>query len=288
MRRILLSFAVAGLVLAPALASDPWPDAVVSVSYGPGAGFGQTAFPGNILGPPDPAATPGIPSSSVDELLDLGTGGEIVLRFDDGGILDGPGPDFTVFENGFLIGGGPTVFTELGLVAVSEDGAVWHEFPTTIDPPSGFAGLTPTHGAADPLDPSVSGGDSFDLNDIGLAGPVRFVRIRDAGDAVADGGPSFDLDAIAVIHGERGDGAMSIPASVITAWPNPFNTTVSLQFAAPPSAVQVVNMTGQIVAELGVEGQRAVWDARAVSSGMYMVTASTPEGPVIQRVVKLR
>jgi hypothetical protein len=59
----------------------------------------------------------------------------------------------------------------------------------------------------DPTDPSVSGGDSFDLADVGLAW-AAYVRITDPGAAIPDPGNlvppgtsgGFDLDAIAAVH----------------------------------------------------------------------------------------
>ena len=70
----------------------------------------------------------------------------------------------------------------------------------------GCAGVTPTFSHPDnsvsPNDPEVSGGDAFDLADLGLQS-ARFVRIRDTGtnpyEGVAGG---FDLDAVAVVNGE--------------------------------------------------------------------------------------
>jgi hypothetical protein len=51
-------------------------------------------------------------------------------------------------------------------------------------------------------DPSVAGGDAFDLATLGVR-RARFVRVRDSGSnyySAPSGG--FDLDAIAVVHGE--------------------------------------------------------------------------------------
>jgi hypothetical protein len=48
------------------------------------------------------------------------------------------------------------------------------------------------------LDPSVSGGDPFDLAEIGVA-RARYVRITDRVDQVGLSGV-FDLDAVGVIH----------------------------------------------------------------------------------------
>lgn len=83
------------------VAAVPWPERVVEVHYGPGAGFGQEQFPVNILGPPDPNSSERVPSSDPNELLTLGSGGWIILAFEDLPIQDDTGADFTVFENPF-------------------------------------------------------------------------------------------------------------------------------------------------------------------------------------------
>src|SRR5439155_3171151 len=146
-------------------------------------------------------------------------------------IVDGPGADFTVFENAFLTRGlntgGP--FAEPATVSVSADGVHFVAFPCRTDEAPyypGCAGVYPVFAnARDPNAPSPlvpttvpiadlvglpidgftpppgSGGDSFDLAEVGLSA-VRFVRI-DAGPIKADlgGGLSgFDLDAVAAVH----------------------------------------------------------------------------------------
>ncbi|MCB2212485.1 hypothetical protein KQI52_10275 [bacterium] len=273
-------------------AGDPWADEVVSVSYGTGAGFGQDDFPDNILGPPDPNATPAAPANTEAELLTLGSGGEIVLAFLDGGIVNGSGPDFTVFENAFLVGGGPAVFTETAFVAVSEDGVTWYEFPWTTDPVAGVAGLTPTDGSADPTDPSVSGGDSFDLADIGLEHAL-YLRLTDTDDLVPDNGTSFDLDAVAVIHGEMETHAPAptayLPERIEPqAWPNPFNANVSLLLPVSTTELIVVDMLGRTVDRLTVNRGRAVWDASGFPSGQYLLQPLGPHETTPLRVVKVR
>ncbi|TMA52074.1 MAG: hypothetical protein E6J75_17455 [Deltaproteobacteria bacterium] len=170
------------------------------------------------------------------DTLSLGLGGWIVLGFTDNVIVDGPGADFTVFENAFLprsaaagvlVTGTP--FAEPGTVSVSADGVHFVAFPCRTDEAPyypGCAGVYPVFAnARDPNAPSPlvpttvpiadlvglpidgftpppgSGGDSFDLAEVGLSA-VRFVRI-DAGPIKADlgGGLSgFDLDAVAAVH----------------------------------------------------------------------------------------
>ncbi len=192
-----------------ASASASFVDEIVSFTPGTQAGFGQAELPAIILGPPEGA---GDLQGSLD-VLALGNGGEIVVRFMEAVICDGAGPDFTIFENAFHAGGlaGP-VFAEVGIVAVSQDGETFFEFPYDAGELTGFAGLSPVHSHPDndidPLDPAVSGGDSFDLADLGLAW-AAYVRITDPGASIPDPGnivppgnsAGFDLDAIAVLGG---------------------------------------------------------------------------------------
>jgi hypothetical protein len=110
----------------------------------------------------------------------------------------------------------------------------WFRFPVNVNPPvkgapdltnpsyyaQGFAGVNATTGD-DPTNASRSGGDSFDVNALGLASLtwVRFVRIQSTGDrAMADssgnivhhtalqgalsgsGSSGFDLDAVSAVN----------------------------------------------------------------------------------------
>ncbi|MCC6159630.1 MAG: hypothetical protein IT350_16380 [Deltaproteobacteria bacterium] len=227
--------------------------AIQITEFDPGvlAGFGQNDAPDNVLGPPAGFGAYA-PQAGPDELLSLGEGGSITLKMGRE-ILDGAGPDFVVFENLLYWGGEFTnAYTEAAIIEVSEDGLTWTRFPFDfvadgpkgpLDVPDtvpgnfiGFAGIEPTNANCDPngdglyndmidpLDPSVSGGDLFDLADIGIAA-ARYVRIIDTGhaerapgtetydedgDLVTDGGnllpayegiQGFDLDAIAVLNG---------------------------------------------------------------------------------------
>ena len=179
--------------------ADPFADRVVSFHPGKGSGYGQNKMPGVVLGPPDGNGAQG---GSLD-VVSLGQDGTIVLALDDIGLIDGPGPDLLVFENAF------SSWVETGIVAVSEDGETWLEWPCAAsDAAGGFAGCAGVHpvfasldNGIDPTDPAVAGGDAFDLHDLGIT-HARFVRIRDSGanhyDAPSGG---FDLDAIAVVHG---------------------------------------------------------------------------------------
>ncbi len=175
---------------------DPFADRVVDMDLGPAHGFGLDAMPDIVLGAPEGGGDVG----SLD-VLSLGCEGWIVLGFDDIGIVDGPGPDLLVFENPF------PGWTEHGVVAVSDDGETWSEWPCDPagDGAPGCAGETQvwatSDNGVDPTDPEAAGGDAFDLAELGL-GQARFVRIRDTGSNSCDGeSGGFDLDAIAVVNG---------------------------------------------------------------------------------------
>lgn len=185
----------------------PYADAVVSYKIGAGGGINEDKLPGIVLGPPKGGGA----SQGSFDTFSLGRGGEIVLEFVDFIIFDGDGLDFTVFENPFEVGGNAGLtFAELGIVGVSGDGALFLEFDcqTATSPYKGCAGVRPVLANPDlnnidPTDPDVSGGDSFDLAEVGLKA-ARFVRIRDAN--AGYGSPilrsnGFDLDAVAIIHG---------------------------------------------------------------------------------------
>lgn len=168
---------------------------VLDHSFGEGQNTNQTTgFPSVLFGPPV--------ANNPNAVVSLGNGGWLVLGFSGNAIVNGPGVDFTVFENPLF------AFKELATVAVSEDAEHWVEFPCTAARDAtdyGFcAGVhvvysSPSNGI-DPLDPAVSGGDHYDLADIGVS-HARFVRITDRGDLTGNAGV-FDLDAVAIVNGE--------------------------------------------------------------------------------------
>ena len=178
---------------------------VVAFTPGTGSVFGQANLPGVVLGPPKGLGDAG---GSLD-VASLGNGGSITLGFAPSAIVDGPGPDFIVFENPFVIAGSdpPQVFAELGTVEVSDDGQTFQGFPCTAsEPPYGScAGVHPVYANADtnainPSDPAVAGGDAFDLADLGVT-HARYVRITDRVDLAGTNG-TFDLDAVSIVHAE--------------------------------------------------------------------------------------
>jgi hypothetical protein len=206
---------------AQGLPADRFVTGVVSFQPGTCAGFGASSLPQVVEGPP---VGGGSDHGSTD-VVSLGGGGSIVVSFAPNAIVDGPGPDFIVFENPFWVSGNPDdVFAEPGEVSVSDDGVAWQTFPCnpTIDPNSAHGtGVSPPYGQCagwhavysspgngiSPADPSVAGGDAFDLADLGVT-HARYVRIVDRTlEACPDSGArpdnnGFDLDAVSIVNGE--------------------------------------------------------------------------------------
>lgn len=181
---------------------------VEAFTPGDGAGWGMDEFPDILYGEPRGA---GLAAGGLD-VLSLGKLGEIVVGFGGNEIVDGAGVDFLVFENAFYVNGDPAkIFKELGEVSVSEDGVTWHPFPchVTALPHDGYEGCAGWHPIlANPddgvsaFDPSVAGGDPFDLADLGLA-RAKFVRIKDLSGFGAADNAGFDLDAVAIVNPAR-------------------------------------------------------------------------------------
>jgi hypothetical protein len=184
---------------------------VVAFEAGACAGFGQEEMPAIVEGPP----VGGGYSQGSTDVLSLGTGGSIVVAFTPNAIVDGPGVDFIVFENPFDVAGNPdALYAEPGEVSVSNDGVTWTTFPCTATtyPYGQCAGWHPVLSNPDnclsPLDPSVAGGDPFDLHDIGVTS-ATYVRIVDKANEACSSDPSqdlttngFDLDAIAIVNAQ--------------------------------------------------------------------------------------
>ncbi|MFQ3599482.1 MAG: T9SS type A sorting domain-containing protein [Chloroherpetonaceae bacterium] len=275
-------------------------DSVVSVSFGPnfnvGYGSDNPNFPQCVLGLPDSTARPCAPAFSPTELLSLGRGGSITLYFRRP-IIDQPGADFTVFENPFYLACDTNrVFAETGIVSVSKDGITFVEFPfevidsLSIQSPRryrGLAGVTPTNGAVSPLLPGSpnqgrSGGDSFDLADVGLD-TVYFVRITDAADRVNDGGPiadSFDLDAVVAIH----QATLATPTqrekpntfTLFQNYPNPFNpsTTITYELAIAGNVrLELFDTQGKKIITLLEQWQRAGSYSYTLSAAQWSLSS---------------
>jgi len=172
-----------------------------------------------------PAMALGNAQGGSTDVVSLGDAGIAVLTFDRP-IINGPGPDFAIFENGLS-----DTFLELAFVEVSSDGNRFVRFPSVSLTPAdiqvgGFGSLDATniHNLAGKYRQGY--GTPFDLDDVkdstGVdTDNIRFVRVIDVtgniddiyatfdsrGNKVNDPWPTpfhscgFDLDAVSILHG---------------------------------------------------------------------------------------
>ncbi|MFN8391775.1 MAG: putative Ig domain-containing protein [Bdellovibrionota bacterium] len=194
---------------------DPFADRVSSFSPLDSRCFGCGSLPDTVLGAPHGQ---GESTGNSIDVVSIGArvnddggqsgpyGGSITLEFTDNIIVNGPGTDFTVFENAFRLAGTDDYFVEPATIEVSADGDHYFRFPIDFVPhygasgelnlfnpfsyAKGFAGVHPVYanpnvaGAPDSTNTVRSGGDQFDLSDLPGA-PLswaRFVRITSTGD----------------------------------------------------------------------------------------------------------
>ncbi len=198
-------------------------DTVYSFKPGTGQDSGQMPeyFPKNIFGLPSTNASYELPEASPEQLLSLGMGGEIVVGIKNYKIINDDGPDFTIFENPFFNPVTKKIFAEPAKVSVSQDGVNFIEFPFNATSLHGLAGKTPTEGKQDPYNPQLSGGDSYDLSDLGLDF-ITHIKITDVTKIIENLNSEnlyyqpafiltgFDLDAIVALHTQKFDSVNSV------------------------------------------------------------------------------
>ena len=229
MTRLSFAATLLALCLLPSLAPAlPWANQVVR--YTPGAGI-TAGFetPANALGMPslnngfsefgdNGDVTPFSAAFRTDQLVQVGAGGELVVRFDEP-IVDDPlnpfGIDLLVFGNAFFFQ--PDLFGAIAeelsaddaLISVSQDDVFWYDiagvfadalFPTSafLDTPTAFeSGGTQLADFTRPVDPGIEwigqdypgiiqlyggsgGGGGVDLFEVGLPW-IQYVRITARG-----------------------------------------------------------------------------------------------------------
>lgn len=230
--------------------NDPYADEVISFNPLSEGGAGASSMPDIVLGSP---RGEGKDKGSLDTVSlharvydGNRAGGSVILKFVDNLVWDGEGEDFTIFENVFDILGQESLrWMEPAIVAVSQDGDNYYTFPydyvphyddnneidyynpysymTSSGATRGFAGISPVfsnNGSPDPTNPSVSGGDSFDLEDLNRDLTwIQYIKITSTGDGwltdrngdivrhVRDwracsgvNNSGFDLDAVSAVN----------------------------------------------------------------------------------------
>jgi hypothetical protein len=215
-----------------------WADGYAGVQYGTDVAE-EWKQPGNALGPAQGIS---------EEVVCLGRGGQITLTFS-GGIADGPGADFAVFENGF-----DDYFLELAYVEVSSDGINFVRFPNysyTTNPVEAF-GTVYTElifGLASKYRRGY--GTPFDLNELQIAYEAQLAGNTDFSGAFAaaltNTFPLLDLNHITHVRlvDAVGDGtALDARGQVVY---DPYPTLISAGFDL--DAVGVIHPAGPLAGQ---------------------------------------
>ena len=232
-------------------------------------------------------------------VVSLGDGGSITLTFANP-ILNGEGPDFAVFENGFKVGF--SYYLELAHVEVSADGVNYVRFPSECLTDStyqldNFAYTKPEEIYNLAGKHQAPYGTLFDLEEVGMqsASHIRIIDVvgsvndsfgsRDSkGRIINDPFPSpfesggFDLDAVAVVDGlvlKREEQTLQD----VSVYPTLAHVYEDIQINAPQGAkVLVTDIQGQII--LKSEADRIQLN----TSGIYFLSLKY-EGRIFTRKI---
>lgn len=246
-----------------------------------------------------------------NKIVSLGDGGSAVITFP-AAMYDGPGPDFAVFEYGFVNPGNPEeAFLELAFVEVSSDGQNYVRFPATslTDTPqvpgagvymnarkiNNLAGKY-TSGYGTPFDLSeLSGKPGLDVNHI------THVRIVDVvgslgdnstydndGNKINDPYPTpfpsggFDLDAV---------GVLSIPGwypagiddpgenKLLKISPNPATEFIQINLhGIHGGTITITDVTGRVMYVSATEKNDKTVNISGYPGGMYYVILTERDG----------
>ena len=252
----------------------------------------------------------GKPGGTMD-VVSLGDGGKATLTFASP-IINGPGPDFAVFENGLVNAQDTTIcFLELAFVEVSSDGEHFFRFPaiTMVQDTAQVGGFDCIHAS---LLHNFAGkyqvmyGTPFDLDEVeddALLNKNRVTHVRlidvvgniDAEYATKDseghivndpwstpfGSCGFDLDAVGVIHDLAHNDVPENQVDVVSVYPNPVKDRLFVK-AENLQSVEVYNAMGQLLLTLTEEET----DLQQLPEGVYLCRIVCEDGICVKRIVK--
>ncbi len=256
--------------------------------------------------------TYGVDSNGVgmadNAVVSLGDGGMAVVSFRHP-VVDGPGYDFAVFENGLN-----DSFLELAFVEVSSDSIHFVRFPaisltdTTIQVGSfGSVDATKIHNLAGKY--RALYGTPFDLSNLQDSGlvdinNVRFVRIVDVigtisdslcswdsqGHKVNDPYPTafntggFDLDAVGIIHADFQNISLMEQENDVVIFPNPVSGNGDLVICFMNGKIrtvriQIFNTLGRLIftGDMLVNDYKVVINLGNRQPGVYYLNVETNE-----------
>lgn len=245
-------------------------------------------------------------------IVSLGDSGVAVLTFP-GVIFNGPGPDFAVFENGFINAANDSqAFLELAFVEVSSDGVNYQRFPATsltqtnVQIPG--SGVYSYANLLNNLAGKYIGGygTPFDLDDLPASSlidknSISHVRLIDVvgaisgphashdmnGRVVNDPFPSsfatggFDLDAVGVIN-HYGTAHVNSPSGPtnLKIYPNPASDYLYFDNndADATFSSTLTTVAGTVLQVFEIEKGRKIVDLTNYPSGIYFLIILDQKG----------
>lgn len=266
----------------------------------------------NIANPSEGMASFGEPENGLGvaegnsvDVVALGDSGVAILTFS-APIMNGSGPDFAIFENGFADN-----FLELAFVEVSSDGVHFVRFPAISETQTvtqigtfEFSDCRYVNNLAGKYRQGF--GTPFDLEelidsvgiDVNSITHVKLIDVigtidpqygsRDSeGNLINDLYPTnfeaggFDLDAVGVIH--------QVPLSInefemeISLFPNPTNDALTLETTHEHS-VEIINEFGQVL-ESFPPSKKRILSLKEYTSHLLFLRIQTSQGLITKRVI---
>ena len=244
-------------------------------------------------------------------IVSLGDGGQATLEFEVP-IVNGPGFDFAVFENGF-----DDFFLELAFVEVSSDGEQFFRFPaislTQTETQIETFGILEAQKLNNLAGKYRGGyGVPFDLEELAQIEGLNInhivaVRIVDVVGSIANEYASFDtennkvndpwptpfesggfdLDAIGVIHNEESNDVTDLSAeSRMLIYPNPFTNNLFMSAKYRINSIRVFNHMGSMVADIKSDSEHIKLQTNSWEPGFYFLHITTKNGVEIHKLIK--
>ena len=246
-------------------------------------------------------------------IISLGDSGIAILQFNYP-VTNKNGPDFAVFENGFLKEpNSPLAFLELAFVEVSTDGIEYVRFPAISEIPTdnqvdsfGFIDARYIHNFAGKYINNY--GTPFDLDAVsGLTenttvdiNNINYIKIIDAtgtinpeyasydaqNNIVNDPFPTafssggFDLDAVGVIHNTQN----TTETTFLQVYPNPFMNKIYIQtINLVVKKVQLFSIDGKFILE---KNNPNYINTITLNSGIYILKVETNKTNSVFKLIK--
>lgn len=242
-------------------------------------------------------------------VVSLGDGGVAILEFSSP-IMDGNGPDFAVFENGF-----DNLFLELAFVEVSSDGIHFFRFPaisntdTTIQTDGfGLTDASKLHNLAGKY--RAEYGTPFDLSDLTNDAllnkqAITHVKVIDVVGSIQNqycsrdannhkindpwptgwGNGGFDLDAVGVIH-QQTVGIDELELTNVSVYPNPATNVLYVNLSSINYSLEVINLIGEVVLKVENKSNTTSLELSNLKSGVYYLKISSERKQKQMKFVK--